>query len=113
QPLFRLSSTSVSRAGRRIAKDPKIHSHLLQGKAQETESWTIRVSVSALDPAPASVTKPVQGTVSGWEMVQVLTSEKRQMVPPQLGTRNSTIPDYPVVPRCLRPPAEFECSRFH
>ena len=35
------------------------------------------------------------------------------MVPPQLGTRNSTIPDYPVVPRCLRPPAGLECSRFH
>lgn len=35
------------------------------------------------------------------------------MVPPQLGTRNSTIPDYPVVPRRLRLPAGTECSRFH
>ena len=35
------------------------------------------------------------------------------MVPSQLGTRTPTIPDYPVVPRRLRPPAGFECSRFH
>ena len=35
------------------------------------------------------------------------------MVPSQLETRTPTIPDYPVVPRRLRPPAGFECSRFH
>ena len=67
--------------------------------------------MSALEQA--SVTKPVQGTVSGWEMVQVLTSEKRQMVPSQLKRQTPTIPDYPVVPRRLRPPAGTECSRFH
>mgnify|MGYP001851157564 CR=1 FL=1 len=67
--------------------------------------------MSALEQA--SVTKPVQGTVSGWEMVQVLTSEKRQMVPSQLKRQTPTIPAYPVVPRRLRPPAGTECSRFH
>ena len=59
------------------------------------------------------MTKPVQGTVSGWEMVQVLTSEKRQIVPSRLKRQTPTITDYPVVPRRLRPPAGTECSRFH